>query len=103
MDDCYPLEPRGATPVVASYHTHGAFSLDNDNELPSGDDMVADGVYGWVATPGGRLWYVATAAMHTRQVCGRNCLPADARFHGGSDGIIAPRYGFSELMRKLAE
>ena len=43
-------------------------------------DIEADedeGVDGFVATPGGRLWYVDTKDMIVRQLCSLNCLPQD--------------------------
>lgn len=104
IDTCVPYPPRAMVVVEASYHTHGAYSLDFYNEMPSGSDMEADeaeGIDGWVATPGGRLWYIDTEQMDTWLVCGRGCLPADPAFVGGSDGIIPPRFAYSDLVRRL--
>lgn len=60
---CLPNDPDSLEVVIASYHTHGAHSTRYVNEVPSGEDMEGDeaeGIDGWVATPGGRLWYIDT-------------------------------------------
>lgn len=103
---CLSDDPEDIAVITASYHTHGAYSPDYYNELPSGDDMEGDeaeGIDGWVATPGGRLWYIDTADMVTFQVCGLGCLPSDPDFIAGDLGIIAPSYSYDELIVKLDE
>jgi len=104
VDTCLPHAPRSMVVVETSYHTHGAFSVDFFNEMPSASDMEADeaeGIDGWVATPGGRLWYIDTAQMDTWLVCGRGCLPTDPAFVAGSDGIIPSRFAYADLVRRL--
>ncbi|MCK0138071.1 DUF4329 domain-containing protein [Aliiroseovarius sp. F47248L] len=101
---CMANDPVNLVRVIASYHTHGAFSTRYANEVPSGDDMETDeleGVDGWVATPGGRLWYIDTTDMVTSQICGIGCLPMDARFREGDMGKIAPSYSYNQLIEKL--
>ncbi|SEW06856.1 protein of unknown function [Aliiroseovarius sediminilitoris] len=101
---CRARDPDNLVNVVSSYHTHGAFSSRYANEVPSGDDMATDefeGVNGWVATPGGRLWYIDTQKMVARHVCGIGCLPMDANFLEGDMGPIAPRYQYDQLIDKL--
>ncbi len=86
--------------VIASYHTHGAFSPQAPAEFPSSDDLLADeeeGVDGWVGTPGGRLWYVDSEALEVSQVCGIGCLPQDPNFEAGLDGEIAQSYTLDAL------
>lgn len=105
-DSCLPDDPTTLSLITASYHTHGAFSPDYFNELPSGEDMEGDeaeGIDGYVATPGGRLWYVDTTDMVTSQLCGIGCLPRDVNFIDGADGIIAQSYSYRDLARKLDE
>lgn len=100
-DDPYILEL-----ITASYHTHGGFSTDYSSELPSGTDMEGDeeeGIDGWVATPGGRLWYIDTTDMITRQIRGIGCLPSDPEFIAGDSGIIEQSYSYDELVIKLDE
>lgn len=87
--------------VTASYHTHGDFSTEYSSEVPSVTDIESDeaeGIDGWVATPGGRLWYIDTTDMVTYQVCGIGCLPKDAEFVEGDDGFIADEYTYDELL-----
>ena len=103
---CLADDPVNIAVITTSYHTHGAYSPDYYNELPSGDDMEGDeaeGVDGWVATPGVRLWYNDIADMVTYQVCGLGCLPADPDFVPGDLGIIAESYVYDELIVKLEE
>ncbi len=68
---CLSDDPTNLELITASYHTHGGFSPDYSSELPSGTDMEGDedeGIDGWVATPGGRLWYIDTTDMVTFQI-----------------------------------
>jgi len=105
-ESCEPDDPDGLAVVVASYHTHAAYSPDYYNELPSGDDVEGDeaeGIDGYVATPGGRLWYVDTEDMVISQICGIGCLPKDPDFVAGDSGIIAQSYDYDELVIKLEE
>jgi len=101
---CLADDPRDIEVITASYHTHGAYSPDYYNEVPSGDDMEGDeeeGIDGWVATPGGRLWYIDTEDMVTYQVCGIGCLPSDPRFVRGDMGQIDQSYRYRDLVRLL--
>ena len=100
---CSAAFPRNIA-VTASYHTHGDFDPDYFNEVPSVVDIEGDAEFymnGYVATPGGRLWYVDTRAKIVEQVCGLACLPQAPRFRAGNDGVIADRYTFDELREKL--
>lgn len=103
---CRADAPDELETVLASYHTHGAYSSEYSSELPSGDDMEADedeGIDGWVATPGGRLWFIDTEDMVASIVCDVGCLPSDPTFQPGDLGVIAPSYGYDELILKLDE
>jgi hypothetical protein len=101
MASCRPLWPRaGEMRVVASYHTHGAFDLGYVNEVPSDIDLRGDislGVDGWVATPGGRLWFNDAAAEEMRLICGVGCLPVSPESYKGLNGRIAKRHSLQEL------
>lgn len=69
--------------VVASYHTHGAYLPDYDNEVPSVLDLQVEmewGIDGYVATPGGRFWHVDGRNGVVNLICGPGCLPRDARY-----------------------
>jgi len=103
---CLSDDPVNLDLLTASYHTHGDFSTEYSSETPSGDDMEGDeeeGIDGWVGTPGGRLWYIDTTDMITRQICGIGCLPSDPNFVEGDSGIIEQSYSYDELVIKLDE
>ncbi|MCW1951793.1 MAG: DUF4329 domain-containing protein [Octadecabacter sp.] len=105
-DSCLADDPTNIDVITTSYHTHAAFSPDYSSELPSGADMEGDedeGIDGWVATPGGRLWYIDTEDMITRQICGIGCVPSDPDFVAGDSGIIEQSYSYDELIIKLDE
>lgn len=103
---CLADEPTNIEIITASYHTHGAHSADYYNEVPSGEDMEGDadeGIDGYVATPGGRLWYIDSVDMIASQLCGIGCLVADPAFVQGEGGVIADSYSYDELVIKLEE
>jgi nucleotide-binding universal stress UspA family protein len=59
-DSCDMGEEPDDWIVIASYHTHGSYSPDADSEVPSIDDLEGDidgQTYGYISTPGGRLWF----------------------------------------------
>lgn len=102
---CLPVWPSDMV-VIASYHTHGTFDIGYFNEVPSDVDMAGDrslGINGWVATPGGRLWFVDSKDNQSRLVCGIGCLPMAPRFYKGINGTIEKAYTYDELVQKLGE
>ena len=99
-DGCTPPQPDPGTMLIASIHTHGAYDPDVPAEFPTTLDIDSDateGVNGYIATPGGRLWYVDSAAGVVHLLCGPGCLPQDPRFHPGDDGVIRRYYRYSDL------
>ncbi len=103
-DSC-PLDWPRNMDVIASYHTHGAFHFAYHNELPSDIDMLTGqslGVDGWIATPGGRLWYINSERMIAKQVCGIGCLPVAPNFYKSQAGDIAKIYTHEELVERLS-
>ena len=103
-ESCLADDPANIDVITASYHTHGAYSPNYYNEVPSTDDIEGDeeeGIDGYVATPGGRLWYVDTGDMVISQICGLGCLPADVNFVPGDMGKIAPSYRYEDLVALL--
>ncbi len=99
-DGCTPPAPRAGLTARASIHTHGAYDRTVPAEFPTVLDMESDrreGVMGYVATPGGRLWYIDSEKMETRQLCGLGCLPQDPAFHAGDDGKIETHYSYQAL------
>lgn len=103
-DGCRPSRlPRGARPL-ASFHTHAAYDPAADSELPSPQDLESDmseGIDGFVATPGGRLWFNDSVMGTTRLICGPYCLPADPAFGDGAWGYPAPFYTLQGLSDRL--
>ncbi len=97
---CYlPDIPQGMV-VLASYHTHGTYSPLYASEYPTTDDMETDrldNIDGYIATPGGRLWYVDSDTMTVRQLCGVGCLPQDPRYRPDEAGQIRTAYTYREL------
>lgn len=98
---CLPPSPGsvGFT-VVASYHTHGSSSLDYFTEIPSFDDMrtdIEDGTDGYIATPGGRMWYVDARNRIARQICGLNCLIPDPDHIEDPDYDVRQTYTLDDL------
>lgn len=92
--------------IVASFHTHAAFDTEADSEVPSVDDVLGDmeeGIDGFVATPGGRLWFIDGVRGVTWQVCGLGCTGQDPNFVVGDAGPIAQRYTLEELERRAAQ
>ncbi len=106
VGSCLADEPSNIVVETASYHTHGGYSADYINELPSIEDIEgdeADGVVGYIATPAGRLWYNDPDAEEIFQICGSGCLPSDPLFIRGSDGAIFNSYTYDELYEKLGD
>ncbi|WP_224813747.1 DUF4329 domain-containing protein [Hasllibacter sp. MH4015] len=97
-----PLEP--GMRAVSSWHTHAAWGLGYDGEVPSIQDVEGDmrfGVNGWVGTPGGRLWFVDGTTGFMRQVCGRDCLPVDPNFFPEEHGPVAETYTLDGLYQRF--
>ncbi|NRB02200.1 MAG: DUF4329 domain-containing protein [Rhodobacteraceae bacterium] len=96
-----PLPARvGHLTVLASYHTHGAFTPEFETEVPSYDDLrtdIEDGIDGYVSTPGGRFWFVDARAREVRLICGPGCMLADSRFVPDPDFPVDTHYTLQEL------
>ncbi|MBM2577666.1 DUF4329 domain-containing protein [Jannaschia sp. Os4] len=106
-DGCTPRDdPRVRGEVVASFHTHGGFDEGMDSEVPSLADLRADraeGIVGFVSTPGGRLWLVDGPRDRVRMLCDVGCLPRDPLFRRGAAGPIARGYDARGLKRRERE
>lgn len=97
---CDMPSPRPGSGIYASYHTHGAFGKDYDNEVPSVTDLLSDfdfGLDGYVSTPGGRVWHVDHGTRSTRQVCGRGCVFVDPGFVPVGERAIRASYTLPQL------
>ena len=102
-DGCQPEEPDADIDILASYHTHAAFSEGFDSERPSTDDLEADieeGIDGYVATPGGRLWLNDAAVQQTRMLCGSFCLIHDSRYEPFEDLPLRSIYSLDQLRER---
>lgn len=92
--------PQSGQGVFASYHTHGAYGPNYDNEVPSTADLLSDfefGIDGYVSTPGGRVWRVEFDDRSTVQVCGQGCVAVDPGFVPQGEQFIRSRYTVPEL------
>ena len=69
--------------ILASFHTHAGYDTAADSEVPSSGDIegdMAERVNGYVATPGGRLWYIDFRRAQATQICGLGCMGQDPDF-----------------------
>ncbi|AGI68409.1 hypothetical protein OAN307_c28410 [Octadecabacter antarcticus 307] len=95
-----PLAGQG---IIASYHTHGAYGRQFDNEVPSVIDLTSDfdfGIDGYVSTPGGRVWLVDFQTRSTRQLCGLRCVTSDPGFVPQDERSIRQTYTVQTLQRR---
>ena len=80
VDACdYGFAPKT---TVASFHTHGNHDNAYDSEIPSIDDAQASvdtGIGDYLATPGGRLWWIGADGISV-QLCGPGCMTADPAY-----------------------
>lgn len=96
-------DERRFVQIVASFHTHAGFDRTAESEVPSSNDMRGDmqeRVNGYVATPGGRLWYIDYQRAVATQVCGLGCMGQDPDFIPGDSGPIAQRYTLQQLLAR---
>ncbi len=103
---CLSDDPVDIAVITASYHTHAAYSPDYNSEVPSGDDIEGDeeeGIDGYVATPGGRFWYIDTLDDVLSQICGVGCLPHDPSFERETDYVVQQSYAFDELIEATGQ
>lgn len=92
---CSMPAPTPGDGIFASYHTHGAFGRQYDNEVPSTTDLLSDfqlGLDGYISTPGGRIWYVSKTTRDAVQVCGLGCVTRDPGFVPRNEGNVRQRY-----------
>ena len=97
-----PPVPSGLVPI-ATYHTHGAFDLGYDNETPSYQDLRSDidaDLNGFIATPGGRLWFSNKESRSVRIICGARCLITDPSYSETRHGPIEESYSLKDLARR---
>ncbi len=101
---CASLPIEEGAEVASSWHTHAAWAPAYDGEVPSIQDVEGDmqlGINGWVATPGGRLWFVDGKTGHMRQYCGIGCVASDPNFTADDYGPVAESYTLEALFRRF--
>lgn len=80
---CVIDDPKDSHVILASYHTHGQHNPEYWSEAPSPDDIESDfdlEVYGFVSTPGGRVWVIDPYQEEIFQVCGEGCVTSDPNY-----------------------
>ncbi|MEX3012042.1 DUF4329 domain-containing protein [Hoeflea sp. TYP-13] len=104
-DGCNPgIEPDGLE-VIASYHTHGAYSPDADTEAPSVDDLLGDfeeGIDGYIATPSGRVWLNLLEERVSVLLCDPGCVYADPNFRACPAFLPDDEYTIETLREREA-
>lgn len=103
QDSCWPNDPGDELALFASYHTHGAFSVEADSELPSSDDLKADieeELDGYIATPGGRIWFNDSLAGTATLLCDNNCVLSDPKFDGDLLDPTRRKYTLRQLIQR---
>jgi len=86
--------------ILASYHTHGAYSDNFDSEIPSSDDLLGDieeGIDGYIATPGGRVWFSDARARHVEMLCTEACIAQDQNYDASDMSGIKRLYTLEDL------
>ena len=105
VDDCEPEDSPDGFEVLASYHTHGAYTADADTEVPSVDDLEADieeRIDGYIATPGGRMWLNDAEEKASYLLCGPGCVVADKKFRECKAFLPADSYTLRTLKARAA-
>lgn len=96
-------DERRFVEIVASFHTHAGFDRAAESEVPSSNDVRGDmqeRINGYVATPGGRLWYIDYQRAVATQVCGLGCMGQDPDFSPGNSSPIAQSYTLQQLLAR---
>ncbi len=102
---CEPEEAPDNVDVIASYHTHGAWTILADTEVPSVEDLLSDfeeEIDGYIATPGGRVWQVRLENRKASLLCGRKCVPADPNYRDCKALPVAREYTVATLRTRAA-
>lgn len=97
--DLIYFDEPGMVPI-ASFHTHGSWNPEYDSEVPSLTDIqsdIANGMDGYIATPGGRLWWVDHKKARARRACEAGCLIQDPNYRPCPADTIAESYSLEEL------
>jgi hypothetical protein len=105
-DECTAYWPHPRITVFASYHTHGIWDGVSDSEVPSVQDVegdMADGIDGYLSTPGGRFWFIDGETGVSRQLCGERCLLTDHRYNAEVEGVVPEVLTLEELKERQSD
>ncbi|MCF6327352.1 MAG: DUF4329 domain-containing protein [Devosiaceae bacterium] len=105
-DSCLANDPPENLDLFATYHTHGAYMFDADSELPSLNDLEADideYLDGYVATPGGRIWFNSVDRETAIMLCGRNCTVSDSEYVADTEYPVNNSYTVQQLRQRESE
>jgi len=100
---CSMPAPLPGSGIIATYHTHGAYGPNHDNETPSTIDLENDirlGLNGYVSTPGGRVWRTNPDTKDTVQVCGLGCVTRDPGFVPRNEKAVLQRFTLPQLEQR---
>lgn len=89
--------------LIATFHTHGSYLRQYDNEVPSVLDYANERRLksrGYVSTPGGRFWVVDGIAGEVRLICGPGCLPVDPEHKEAGHGKTPNKLSETQLFRR---
>ena len=92
--------------VVASFHSHGAWTEEYDDEVPSPTDVWSDidsQTNGYVGTPGGRVWKFDWRRRVAVQLCGLGCLQQDPNYTSRGSRHVHERYTLDQLLDRFGE
>lgn len=99
---CFPKAEDTDINLLASFHTHGGYSDRFESETPSMDDVnsgLEESLDGYIATPGGRLWFTNGETGASEMLCGIGCLIMDPNFEPNAEPNIKTTYTLEALGR----
>lgn len=99
------FDEPGMAPV-ASIHTHGTYDPRYDSERPSVLDLesdIAEGIDGYISTPGGRFWRNDRVAREAVQICGAGCLTQDPAYRPCPASAPPESFTLTELRTRRDE
>ncbi|TRD09956.1 DUF4329 domain-containing protein [Erythrobacter insulae] len=88
---------------LASFHTHAAQNERYDSEVPSILDLRSDsalGIDGYLATPGGRFWWIDGRTETAKMVCGERCVAQDSNYRACPSNPPSDQYNATGLMAR---
>lgn len=104
-DSCEPNNPPVGFTILASYHTHGSYTLDADTEVPSVEDLQADiqeKIYGYIATPSGRVWLNNPKHKDSVMLFGPGSVVSDPNFRRCQNFAPKAQYTIPQLRQRAA-